>query len=206
MEYNNISIFFLVAKKPKATSLIPRYTNKTNDPNKRRCREVNYFCPDAYHPGRGVYRSAAMNAKRLAVTEVNMAYRLSDYHRWQGLDFVQGYEVHRSQNHKPCAVCDAMKGKYPKDFIFAGWHPFCICYATTLEMERSDFVNYLNNGTLPKSNIELPSTATDMIEKLTKGGGSSPLFVEMNKEFLGGKRVGKARRLRGDKRDGYIDV
>lgn len=32
-----------------------------------------------YHPGQGVYRSSAKNAQRLARTEVNMAYRESEF-------------------------------------------------------------------------------------------------------------------------------
>ena len=26
-------------------------------------------------------------------------------------------------------ICDELKGKYPKDFKFTGWHPFCRCFA-----------------------------------------------------------------------------
>lgn len=32
-----------------------------------------------YHPGQGVYRSSAKNAQRLARTEINMAYRESEF-------------------------------------------------------------------------------------------------------------------------------
>ena len=84
----------------------------------------------AYHPGQGVYRSSYKNALRLAVTEANMAYRASDHERWQAFDFVVGIEVRLSNNHtlngKPFYdICDELKGKYPKDFKFSGWHPFC---------------------------------------------------------------------------------
>ena len=84
----------------------------------------------AYHPGQGVYRSSYKNALRLAVTEANMAYRASDYERVQNFDFVVGIEVRLSNNHtlngQPFYdICDELKGKYPKDFKFRGWHPFC---------------------------------------------------------------------------------
>lgn len=95
-----------------------------------------------FHPGRGVYRSSYMNAKRLAATETNIAFRTADYLRWQQLDFVVGIEVHLSNNHtcrgkdgKPQPfydICDTLAGRYPKDFKFTGWHPFCRCYATTI--------------------------------------------------------------------------
>ena len=42
----------------------------------------------AFHPGQGVYRSSVKNAQRLTRSEINMAYRESDFLRWQQLDFV----------------------------------------------------------------------------------------------------------------------
>ena len=96
----------------------------------------------AFHPGRGVYRSSYMNARRLAATEGNIAYRTSDHMRWQEMDFVVGIEIHLSNNHtckgrdgKPHPfhdICDELQGRYPKDFKFTGWHPHCRCYATSI--------------------------------------------------------------------------
>ena len=88
----------------------------------------------AFHPGQGVYRSSAKNAARLTRSEINMAYRESDYLRWQKLDFVVGFEVKRS-NHEPlcdCDICEKLKGRYPKHFKFKGWHPQCMCYAVPI--------------------------------------------------------------------------
>ena len=88
----------------------------------------------AFHPGRGVYRSSSKNAMRLARSEINMAYREADHLRWQQLDFVQGFEVHRS-SHEPmckCKLCERLVGRYPKWFKFKGWHPQCLCYATPI--------------------------------------------------------------------------
>lgn len=94
----------------------------------------------AFHPGRGVYRSSYMNARRLAATETNIAYRTADHERWQKMDFVVGIEIHLSNNHnckgfKPGTfhdICDELAGRYPKDFKFTGWHPHCRCYATSI--------------------------------------------------------------------------
>ena len=90
-----------------------------------------------YHPGQGVYRSSYKNARRLAATETNIAYRTSDYTRWQQLDFVVGIEIKLSNNHTLNGVpftdiCDELAGKYPKDFKFTGWHPHCRCYAVSI--------------------------------------------------------------------------
>ena len=106
-----------------------------------------------FHPGRGVYRSSYMNARRLAATETNIAYRTSDYLRWQDMDFVVGIRVVMSNNHtcrgrdgKPhpfIDICDELsaplnfdknskQGCYPKNFKFTGWHPHCRCFATSI--------------------------------------------------------------------------
>lgn len=107
----------------------------------------------AFHPGQGVYRSSYKNARRLAATETNIAYRTADHERWQQLDFIVGIEIQLSNNHtclgkdgKPHPfydICDELKGKYPKDFKFVGWHPHCRCIATTIlktkeEMDADD--------------------------------------------------------------------
>lgn len=95
----------------------------------------------AFHPGRGVYRSSYKNAMRLTRSEINMAYRESDWQRWQSLDLVVGFEIHRS-NHEPlceCDICEKLVGRYPKTFKFKGWHPQCMCYATPILMDEETF-------------------------------------------------------------------
>lgn len=97
----------------------------------------------AFHPGRGVYRSSVKNAQRLTRSEINMAYRESDWQRWQSLDFVVGYEIVRS-NHEPlcdCDICARLVGRYPKTFKFIGWHPQCMCYAIPILMDEETFDN-----------------------------------------------------------------
>ena len=114
----------------------------------------------AFHPGTGVYRSSYRNARRLAATETNIAYRTADHLRWQQMDFVVGIEIQLSNNHtvllqpgertddptqqraagSPKAnavrplidICDTLAGRYPKDFKFTGWHPHCRCRAVTI--------------------------------------------------------------------------
>lgn len=113
-----------------------------------------------FHPGQGVYRSSYKNARRLAATETNIAYRTNDYLRWQQMDFVVGIEIQLSNNHtillqpgertddksqqradgspkanavRPLTdICDTLQGRYPKDFKFTGWHPHCRCRAITI--------------------------------------------------------------------------
>lgn len=94
----------------------------------------------AYHPGVGVYRSSYKNALRLTRTETNMAYRTADHMRYQNLDFVVGIEIHTSNNHPIADICDELKGKYPKDFKFVGWHPQCRCYVTSVLKTEEEMI------------------------------------------------------------------
>ena len=97
-----------------------------------------------YHPGQGVYRSSFKNARRLAVTNTNEMYRISDFDRWQSIDFILGIDVKRSASKRDdCPICDAMEGRYPKDFLFKFWHPQCICYATPVLMDEDNFIDAL---------------------------------------------------------------
>ena len=94
-----------------------------------------------------------MNARRLAATEMNIAYRTADHERWRDLDFVVGIRIVLSNNHtclgsdgKPHKfedICDKLsaeygstntsgQGCYPKDFKFTGWHPHCRCHAESI--------------------------------------------------------------------------
>lgn len=98
----------------------------------------------AFHPGQGVYRSSYKNALRLTATETNIAYRTADFLRVQDLDFVIGIEVRLSNNHtlngRPFFdICDELAGKYPKDFKFTGWHPFCRCHSIKILKTEEEF-------------------------------------------------------------------
>lgn len=120
-----------------------------NDPDKlfRRVRDkhgnlVLSKNAQKYNPGAGVYRSSYKNAMRLTRTEVNMAYRTSDYERNQQLDFVVGFEVRRSNHVFSCPVCESLKGKYPKTFKFVGWHPQCRCHCIAITSTQEEFIEH----------------------------------------------------------------
>lgn len=104
----------------------------------------------AYHPGQGVYRSSYKNALRMTATENNIAYRTADHNRWQALPFVIGIEIHISNNHPTEDICDLFDGKrFPKDFKFTGWHPWCRCYAVSvlaIQEEMDAYTTAIMNG------------------------------------------------------------
>lgn len=163
----------------------------------------------AYHPGRGVYRSAYKNARRLAGTEVNIAYRTADHLRMQELDFVVGVEINLSENHtclgadgKPHRfhdICDDLKGKYPKTFKFTGWHPHCRCFVTPILKTEEEFdadTGRILNGEEPTEGSEnevneLPDEFKSWLQE-NKGRidaatarGSLPYFIKDNESLVG---------------------
>lgn len=98
----------------------------------------SYIPKGAGGSSRGVYKSAAKNAMRVARTETNIAYRRSDHQRWMDDDHVVGVRIHLSHNHPRKDICDKLQGDYPKSFVFDGWHPQCFCYATPITVEVED--------------------------------------------------------------------
>ncbi len=150
----------------------------------------------AYHPSRGVYRSSYKNAMRLTRTETNMAYRMADEDRWQRMDFVVGYEVKTSNNHQEPDICDDLKGKYPKGFVFKGWHPQCRCRIVPILATKGEFINLQRiaisggdaRGFVSKNHVaSVPSGFTKWIKKNEKrilAAKSKPYFIRDN--FIGG--------------------
>jgi SPP1 gp7 family putative phage head morphogenesis protein len=148
-----------------------------------------------FHPGAGVYRSSYKNARRLAVTETNMAYHKADNERWRQLDFVLGYEVQVSgTNPNVCPICVELAGKYPKEFEFVGWHPHCRCHAVPI-MEDIDSFQARQEALLrgeripatgqvtepPKNFTDHLANNSDRIARSSKAG-TLPYFVRDNYE------------------------
>lgn len=160
----------------------------------------------AYHPGRGVYRSSYKNARRLAATETNIAYRSSDFMRWQDLDFVVGIRVVLSNNHPDPDICNDLSaplgskatkgvGCYPKDFKFTGWHPHCRCHAETIlktEEEMAADNARLLRGEEPQADSvntvrDVPQQFKDWLkdnQERAKRSTSVPYFISDNEKYL----------------------
>lgn len=158
----------------------------------------------AYHPGQGVYRSSYKNARRLAATETNIAYKTSDHERWNQLDFVVGIEVRLSNNHtlngKPFTdICDHLQGKYPKEFKFTSWHPQCRCYAISIlktpEELLADEKKIMAGQPIESESVNAVKDVPEGFkkwctenEKRSENAKSQPYFVQDN--FKGGKISG----------------
>ena len=147
----------------------------------------------AFHPGRGVYRSSDKNALRMTATENNIADRTADHTRWNALPFVLGIEIHISNNHPADDICDIFDGKrFPKDFKFTGWHPWCRCYAVSVlasqeEMDAytraiingEDVSNWKFKGQIDKMPKEFNQWMKDNQQRIATAK-SMPYFIKDN--------------------------
>ncbi|MCM1225124.1 MAG: hypothetical protein NC548_62805 [Lachnospiraceae bacterium] len=168
----------------------------------------------AYHPSRGVYRSSARNAQRLARTEINMAYRTAEQKRWEQFDFVVGYEVKTTRNgHHKEDICDTLAGKYPKTFVFTGWHPQCMCYCIPILKTEEEFwaddsedstesVNEVKD--VPRGFKDWVKDNADRIEAAEKRG-TLPYFIKDNpkavEDALKGEFDGKNNNVDAERKE-----
>lgn len=167
----------------------------------------------AFHPGQGKYRSSYKNAMRLTRTEINMAYRESDWLRWQQLDFIIGFDIKLSNNHTTLVngipepftdICDDLEGRYPKSFKWTAWHPQCRCHMIPVMMSDSemstktvDKIRAAFRGEEAKK-FQSPNTVKDVPQnfkdwvsghaEVSKGWNSSPYWIKDN--FTGGTLTG----------------
>jgi hypothetical protein len=147
-----------------------------------------------YRPEPGAYRSSFKNAMRLTRTVINNSYREAEQERWKQLDFITGYEVKRTR-YRPfdCPLCDSLAGIYPKNFVFIGWHPQCLCYTIPILCSDEEFWNSMETDTpIRESVTEVPKGYKDWISShrdqimAAEKRGTLPWFLKDNdyKSFL----------------------
>lgn len=164
-----------------------------------------------YHPGQGVYRSAYKNARRLAVTEMNAAFRRAEWESYQNNPLITSYEIRLSNNHTVVIngkirtlydICDVLAGVYPKTFLWTGWHPQCRCEMIPILISENDFrarIRARKAGKLgewkptdKKPVTEVPKALGDWVkdnQERAKGWGSLPYFVRDNQKQIGTLKV-----------------
>jgi hypothetical protein len=189
-----------ISEGKSAASMAKDLKSYLNDPDKlfRRVRDDNgnlqlSKAAKDFHPGRGVARSSYKNALRLTITETNMAYRLADHERWKALPFVIGIDVRLSYQHPFEDECNQLKGRYPKEFKFVGWHPRCLCNSVAVQMSDEDYEKYedaiLSGQPLPtvEGIKELPQGFTNYISENAeriKGYKNVPYYIKFNKDLI----------------------
>lgn len=164
-----------------------------------------------YHPGQGVYRSAYKNARRLAVTEMNAAFRRAEWESYQNNPLITSYEIRLSNNHTVVIngklrtlydICDVLAGVYPKTFLWTGWHPHCRCEMIPILISENDFRARIRARKAGKLNewkptdkkpiTEVPKALNDWVkdnQERAKGWGNLPYFVRDNHKQIGTLKV-----------------
>lgn len=133
---------------------------------------------------------------RLAASEINMAYRAAENKRWEQMDFVVGYEIKLSGNHtlngKPFTdICDSLAGKYPKDFVWTGWHPLCRCYKIPILKTEEEFWSWDGRSEASTDSVNSVKDVPDQFKKWVlensvriekaNAKGTLPYFLKDNK-------------------------
>lgn len=191
-----------IAEGKSAAAMATEMKRHLNDPGQlfRRVRDKYgklqlSRAAQAYHPGRGKYRSSYQNALRMTSTEINMAYRMADHERWKKNPAILGFEVKTSGNHPVRDLCDDLAGKYPKNFVFRQWHVRCRCFAVPIRPGEKDFNSYLDSILAGEDyqftgHVEGAPHFTQWVNdnraKLTRWK-SKPFFLTDNTEFSGFK-------------------
>lgn len=128
-------------------------------------------------------------------------YRTAEQKRWEKFDFVVGYEVKTTQNVKDAKhphgkhvpdICDDLAGKYPKTFVFKGWHPQCMCYCIPILKTEDEFWLLDEDAKSVNEVTDVPKGFADWVEanagRITKAeaNGTVPYFIADNKEVVKG--------------------
>jgi hypothetical protein len=175
------------------------------DGNEREYYALSKAAKD-YKPGTGVYRSSYKNALRLAITEVNRAYRRAEWESYQDNPLIKGYRIVLSNNHttvnprtgeaEPLIdICDDLQGEYPKFFLWEGWHPHCRCKMVPITLTREEMKERMiarRDGKLdewkPKGEIKsLPKKMMDWLEKnrgRMEKANKLPFWITDNRDRL----------------------
>ena len=118
-----------------------------------------------YHPGQGVYRSAYKNAMRLARNEINMAYRESDYLKWQDNPSIIGFRIQNANRESTvCELCKRFNGLiFPKTFRWLGFHVQCMCTAIPVFASDAEVARWERGEAI---NPELPNMPEEFVKYL----------------------------------------
>ena len=119
---------------------------------------------------------------RLARSEINMAYRTAENERWKQMDFVVGYEIKLSGNHRHRMphgdIYDTLAGKYPKDFTWTGWHPNDLCYKVPILKTEEEFWEWDGRS----------EPATESVNKVKDVPKSFKQWIAINSKRIAGAR------------------
>ena len=136
---------------------------------------------------------------RLARSEINMAYRTAEQKRWKQFDFVLGYEIKLSHAHPQKDICDELVGKYPKDFVWTGWHPNCMDYCVPILMTEDEFFAITEESPnlvkdVPEVFKEWCNEHSEAINVANKRN-TLPYFLKDNKKYIPNNVLSSKRQM-----------
>lgn len=127
---------------------------------------------------------------RLARSEINMAYQTAENERWKQMDFVVGYEIKLSGSHPVHDICDTLAGKYPKGFVWTGWHPNDLCYKIPILKTEEEFWQWDGHSETTTESVNEVKDMPDSFKKWVldnlqriddaKKRGTLPYFLKDN--------------------------
>ena len=123
---------------------------------------------------------------RLARSEINMAYRTAEQTRWKQFDFVLGYEIKLSGSHPKTDICDMLAGKYPKDFVWTGWHPNDLCYCIPILKTEEEFWNDDNVHEIMEPPTSFTKWIEDNAERISNASKNDtlPYWYKQNDKYV----------------------
>lgn len=131
---------------------------------------------------------------RLARSEINMAYQTAENERWKQMDFVVGYEIKLSGSHPVHDICDTLAGKYPKGFVWTGWHPNDLCYKIPILKTEEEFWAWDGRSSATTESVNEVKDVPDGFKQWVlsnqqrineaKRSGTLPYFLSNNKSVL----------------------
>ena len=107
--------------------------------------------------------------------------------------FRVGYEIKTTRNgHHVEDICDTLAGKYPKDFVFTGWHPQCLCYCIPILKTEDEFwADDSEDSTESINEIkDVPDGFKDWVKdnanriEAAEKRRTTPYFIADNKEYV----------------------
>ncbi len=166
----------------------------------------------------GVPGGVSYAALRLARTEINNAFHFSQIQATRNQPWVEGYQWHRSGRHGGADQCDVMatrnhdgigRGVYKKVHVPGKPHPNCLCFITTVSVDKGKFEKQLRNGsyddyinrTMAGNAMGTRKAATvrdgglDWLKAASKVAGQTAVAVGANyvgREFARGFQQGKS--------------
>lgn len=106
---------------------------QANLAEKERLRRDNELAKYQHATIKSAFGTTLRATTKAGADSINRGFRGADHNRWRQLDLVVGMEIKRSNNPDcNCELCEIAAGRYPKNFLWTGWHDGCKCIQVSI--------------------------------------------------------------------------